>query len=93
MGLISLIRVNVLGAECGTVKVWVLEDFEKRELLASFYINSESKKSDDYYHLKIIEALLKIKTRRRKTEPEEKEWSYPRFGYNSCSKLSLNLKS
>lgn len=69
MGLISLIRVNVLGAECGAVKVWFLEDFEK-ELLASFYINSESKKSDDYYHLKIIEALLKIKTRRRKIEPE-----------------------
>lgn len=86
--MISLIRVNVLGAECGTVKVWVLEDFEKRELLASFSINSESKKSDDDYHLKIIEALLKIKTRRRKTEPEEKEWSYPRFEYNSYSQLS-----
>lgn len=65
MGLISLIRVNVLGAKCGTVKVWVLEDFENRELLASFYINSESKKSDDYYRLKIIETRLKIKTRRR----------------------------
>jgi hypothetical protein len=70
MGLISLIRVNVLGAECGTEKVWVLEDFEKRELLALLYINSESKESDDYYHLKIIEALLKIKSRRRKIEPE-----------------------
>lgn len=70
MGLISLIRVNVLGAECGTVKVWVLEDFEKRELLALLYINSESEGPDDYYHLKIIEALLKIKRRRRKIEPE-----------------------
>lgn len=50
-------------------KVWVLEDFEKRELLALFSLNS-LKKSDDYYHLKIIEALLKIKTRRRKIEPK-----------------------
>lgn len=65
MGLISLIRVNVLGVECGTVKVWVLEDFEKENCWPRA-TSSESKKSDDYYHLNIIEALLKIKTRRKK---------------------------
>lgn len=45
MGLISLISVNVLGAECGTEKVWVLEDFEKKksELLALLCITSEWK--------------------------------------------------
>lgn len=70
MGLISLIRVNVLGVECGIEKVWVFEDFEKRELLVLFYINLESKEFDDYYYFKIIEVLLKIKSRRRKIEFE-----------------------
>lgn len=75
--MISLIRVNVLGAECGTVKVWVLEDFEKRELLASFSINSESKKSDDDYHLKIIEALLKIKPEGEKLNQKKRNGVIP----------------
>lgn len=44
MGLISLIRVNVSGADCGAVKIRVLEDFEK-ELLASFYVDSGIEKS------------------------------------------------
>lgn len=52
------------GADRGTVKVWVLEDFEKRAVglaLRKFRIES-----DDYYHLKIIEALLKIKKQKEK---------------------------
>lgn len=71
MGLISLIRVNVLGVECGTVKVWVLEDFEKENCWPCS-TDSESKESDDYYHLNIIETLLKIKTRRKKKKIEPK---------------------
>lgn len=73
MGLISFLRVNVSGAERRTVKVWVLEDFEKKKkkramglALRKFRIES-----DDYYHLKIIEALLKIKRQEgKKIEPE-----------------------
>lgn len=60
--------------------MWDCESFGflktlKRELLALF---SYLKSLDDYYHLKIIEALLKIKTRRRKIEPN-KGGSHPRI--------------
>lgn len=60
MGLISFLRVNVSGAERGTVKVCILEDFEKKRAVG-LALRKCRIESDDYYHLKIIEALLKIK--------------------------------
>lgn len=55
------------GAERGTVKVWVLEDFEKKRAVG-LALRKFRIESDDYSHLKIIEALLKIK----KQEGEKK---------------------
>lgn len=59
------------GAERGTVKVWVLEDFEKKRAVG-LALRKVRIESDDYSHLKIIEALLKIKKQegKKKAEPE-----------------------